>query len=124
MSTPEPPVNLATPDLTPAQIIAGVTSILVSIAGACVVLFQLDLTGAQQGALTVIITGIVALTGAVWMHADAKVRHGRAIAQAEVRSAQINATAPPIFLPAPADPAPSPIVPPKRSRVPRPAAGA
>lgn len=61
---------MQTPDITPAQVIAGITAIL----GAIVVLFKLDMSEAQQAALITIIATLVPIGFVV---ADAIIRHGR-----------------------------------------------
>lgn len=59
-----------TPDITPAQIIAGLTALL----GAVVVLFKLHLSDEQRAAFITIIGTIVPLA---WTLGDAIIRHGR-----------------------------------------------
>jgi hypothetical protein len=61
---------MSTPDITPAQIAAYLTAI----ASACVVLFKLDLTDAQQAAIVGAISAAVALAFPI---ADSIIRHGR-----------------------------------------------
>lgn len=69
---------MKTPDFT----LPALTALAVSFVTACVVLFKLDLTDAQKGALTVIV-GAVCTIG--WFIHDAIVRHGRAgLAAAQV----------------------------------------
>lgn len=59
-----------TPDITPAQIIAGLTALL----GAVVVLFKLQLSDEQRAAFITIIGTVVPLA---WTIGDAIIRHGR-----------------------------------------------
>ena len=61
---------LKTPNTTTAQIIA----YLASIVSACVVLFKLDLTDAQQGAAIILLGAVVSLGHMV---SDAVIRRGR-----------------------------------------------
>ena len=83
---------LSTPDFTPPAVI----SFLTMIVGACVVLFKLDLTDAQQGALITILGALYVV--AAFLH-DALVRRGRARLEAAhlaALAADPNTTVPPI----------------------------
>lgn len=66
---------LETPDITPAQVISALTSLV----AAAVVIFKLDMTDAQRGAIIGAISVIVTI---VWQIADALIRRGRAQALA------------------------------------------
>lgn len=81
---------LSTPDVTPAQIISSLTAL----AAACIVIFKLDMTDAQRGALVAAIGIIVPL---VWQIADAVIRRSRAQAAANIALSQ----APPSVVVAP-----------------------
>lgn len=91
-----------TPDFT----LPALSALAVSLATACVVLFKLDLTDAQKGALTVIV-GAVCTIG--WFAHDAIVRHGRSkIAAALVTNPPpVDAVAKVAPVVAPAAPAPA-----------------
>jgi hypothetical protein len=76
---------MATPDLTPAQLV----SALVALLGAAVVLFKLDLTQEQQAAFA---TAIGTIVPTAWLIADSIIRHGRAsvvAAQHNLAAAQV-----------------------------------
>jgi hypothetical protein len=75
---------MATPDITPAQII----SALVALLGAVVVLFKLDLSDAQRAAATTIIGTLVPL---VWVLGDALIRRARAQHAAAARTTPVYA---------------------------------
>jgi hypothetical protein len=72
---------MKTPDFTPV----GITSILLAVVTNLVVIFGLDISSAQQGAITGLVSAIVL---AAFLIHDAVIRHGRAgIAAAAVSSA-------------------------------------
>jgi hypothetical protein len=75
---------LKTPDLTPAQIIAGIATVLT----------QLVAVKWIDGATAKTITSLAGIViPGVWMFADAIIRHGRSKAAATVKVAKIHADA-------------------------------
>lgn len=80
---------MKTPDVTPAQIAVA----LAAIVSACVVLFKLNISDAEQAQLVI---GLTAVIGVSWKIADAIIRHGRAgvvAAQHQQAAAEITAAA-------------------------------
>lgn len=72
---------LSTPSITPAQIISALTALAASL----IVIFKLDMTDAQRGAIVGAIGIVVPL---VWQAADAVIRRSRAQAVADLALAQ------------------------------------